>query len=274
MADKGDGRTYALGHTAQELRRLSTQAKLIDPITRHFLLEAGVGKGARVLDVGSGAGDVAILAADLVGPTGEVVGSDPAAVAVAAARTRAAARSLSHVSFRDGDPADMEFETPFDAIVGRYVLQFIPDPVAALRKLARHVRPGGVIVFHELDWDGARSSPIAPTYERCCRWIAQTLERSGAETHMGVKLHSIFVSAGLPPPTLELRSVIGSGPARFEAIRLVTDLVGTLLPAMERLGIASAEEIDLATIADRIMRESASGNAIIGRSEVGAWAHL
>jgi hypothetical protein len=62
---------YTLGHTDAELKRPTTQARLIDPITRRFLLSAGIREGMRVLDVGSGAGDVAILLADLVGHKGE-----------------------------------------------------------------------------------------------------------------------------------------------------------------------------------------------------------
>jgi hypothetical protein len=168
----------------------------------------------------------------------------------------------------------MEFEKPFDAIIGRYVLQFMPDPAAALRKLVRHLRPRGIVVFHELDWDGARSAPPVPTYDRCCRWIAQTLQHSGAETHMGVRLQSVFVAAELPPPIMQLRAVIRAGSGRLEVVHLVTDLVETLLPAMERLGIATAAQVNLANLADRIMTESQSDNAIIGRAEVGAWTRI
>jgi tRNA A58 N-methylase Trm61 len=63
---------YVLGHSDVELKRLATQARLIDPITRRFLVSAGIREGMRVLDVGSGAGDVAVLLAGLVGPSGEV----------------------------------------------------------------------------------------------------------------------------------------------------------------------------------------------------------
>ena len=68
---------YILGHSAQELARLNAQARLVEPITRRFFQEAGIGAGMRVLDVGSGAGDVALLAAELVGSSGTVVGVDP-----------------------------------------------------------------------------------------------------------------------------------------------------------------------------------------------------
>lgn len=58
---------YVLGHSDDELNRLAVQARLIEPITRRFFVEAGICAGMSVLDVGSGAGDVSFLIADLVG---------------------------------------------------------------------------------------------------------------------------------------------------------------------------------------------------------------
>ena len=118
---------YALGHSDRELERLRAQERLVGPATRQFFGEAGIDTGMRVLDVGSGAGDTAFLAADLVGETGEVIGTDKAAAAVVAATARAKARSLRNVSFREGDPGEMTFDRPFDAVVGRYVLLFQAD---------------------------------------------------------------------------------------------------------------------------------------------------
>ena len=62
---------YPLGHTDAELKRLATQARLIDPITRRYLVSAGITEGMRVLDVGSGAGDVAILLGASSAPQGK-----------------------------------------------------------------------------------------------------------------------------------------------------------------------------------------------------------
>ena len=93
---------YALGHSDRELDRLSAQARLIDPITRQFFREAGIAPGMRVLDVGSGAGDVAFLLAELVGDSGDVVGVDRAPGALAVARARADADSRRNVSFLRG----------------------------------------------------------------------------------------------------------------------------------------------------------------------------
>jgi ubiquinone/menaquinone biosynthesis C-methylase UbiE len=64
---------YPLGHTDAEHERLIRQAARVAPITERFFREAGIGPGQRVLDLGSGVGDVAMLVARMVGPSGEVV---------------------------------------------------------------------------------------------------------------------------------------------------------------------------------------------------------
>jgi SAM-dependent methyltransferase len=273
----GAGRTipYGLGHSDREIERLSKQARAVDPITRAFFRAAGLVPGMRVLDVGSGAGDVAFLAAELVGEAGEVIGVDRAPAALAAARTRAAARALHQASFREGDPTGMAFERPFDAVVGRYFLMCQPDPAAALRALARHLRPGGVVVFHEPDWTGTRSFPPAPTYDRCCRWIVETFRLLGTDMEMGVKLHAAFVAAGLPAPAMRLEAIIAGGADSPERLDVVPDIVGSLLPTMERLGVAAAAEVGIETLAGRVRDEVATGGGVVvGRSEVGAWSRV
>jgi SAM-dependent methyltransferase len=266
-------RDYALGHSDAELDRLAVQARLVDPITRGFFRDAGIVPGMRVLDVGSGVGDVAFLAAGLVGDTGEVVGVDRAPAALVTARERADAMSLRHVSFREGDPADMAFEQPFDAVVGRYVLMFQREPTTMLKKLVAHLRPGGIVVFHEPDWNSARSFPPVPTYDRCCRWIVDTLRLSGADPRMGIKLHATFVAAGLPPPSMRLESVIGGGANSSDQVHFKTDLARTLVPEMERLSVATAREVDAQTLAERVLNEIiGSASVIVGRSEIGAWS--
>jgi len=264
---------YVLGHSDREIARLKAQARVIDPITRRFFREAGIGPGMRVLDVGSGAGDVAFLAADLVGESGEVVGADRVPEALQAARTRAASHGRRNVTFHEGDPAAMSFERPFDAVLGRYVLQFQKDPAAMLRKLAAHVRPGGVVVFHEIDWGGVASVPPVPTYDRCCRWVMETLRLHATERRMGTKLHPTFVAAGLPPPSLRLEAVIGGGANSVDVLQLVADLVPTLLAEMERLGVTTAAEADVGTLVERMRSEAiASSSVIVGHYQIAAWA--
>src|ERR1700722_3576073 len=67
---------YILGHSPEEISRLMLQATLLHPFTERLMKNAEIGPGMRVLDLGCGAGDVSMLAAELVGPSGSVVGID------------------------------------------------------------------------------------------------------------------------------------------------------------------------------------------------------
>jgi SAM-dependent methyltransferase len=270
-----EGRTYALGHSERELERLRVQASLIEPITRRFFVDAGIGAGMRVLDVGSGAGDVAFLVAELVGETGKVVGVDRVPAPLITARQRARARAVTNVSFLDGDPTEMSFDQRFDAVVGRYVLMYQPDPSATIRTLVTHLRPGAVVVFHEPYRDGIRSFPPVPSYDRAWQLVDETLRRTGGDTTMGIKLHAAFVGAGLAPPSMRLESIIAGGASCSDHLHLEVDPVAALLPEMERLGIATADEVDAETMAERVLAEAiATESVIVGRAEVAAWTRV
>jgi SAM-dependent methyltransferase len=275
MVEPVDDPAYVLGHSEPELQRLRRQALLIEPATRRFLGEGGVAGGMRVLDVGSGAGDVAFLVADLVGETGEVIGTDKSPAAVAAARACAQERGLRHVSFREGDPAHMSFEQPFDAVVGRYVLLFQSDASAMVRRLLQHLRPGGLVLFHEPDWQRARSIPSVAIYDSCCRWLQQTFARAGTDTNMAGRLYKTLLGAGLANPTMRMQTFIGGGAQCADYLQAVADLVGSMLPSIVQSGVASAAEVNQATLAERMQQEVIRREClIIGRSEIGAWARL
>src|SRR5262249_3005297 len=153
-----------------------------------------------------------------------------------------------NVSFHEGDPAGMAFDQPFDAAIGRFVLQFQPDPAAMLRSLAAHLRPGGIVVFHEPDWQSACSYPAVPTYDLCCAWVVDALRSSGADTRMGIKLYSTFLAAGLAAPSLRVEAVVGGGAAGSDALRLVADLAETLSPVIRRLGYPIPDGADGETL--------------------------
>src|SRR5262249_9267562 len=181
---------------------------------------------------------------------------------------------LRNVSFVEGDLSDLQFDETFDAALGRYILMFQPDPVAALRALVRHVRPNGIAVFHEPDWDGSRSSPRVPPYDDSCRWILETIEKNGVDGHMGAKLHATFMAAGLPAPSLGLEALMGGG-EDDERIRFVTEIVGTLHESIVAAGVATAVEIDLETLPQRIAAQAiAKGAILVCRSEIGAWSRV
>lgn len=274
--DKGNmNLPYVLGHSDHELNRLRAQARFLEPDTRQFLRDAGIKRGMRVLDVGSGAGEVAFLAAELVGEDGIMLGTDKAPVAVAAATQAAQERGFRNIQFLEGNPAEMMFETRFDAVIGRYVLPFQDDPSAMLRGLARHLVQGGLLIFHEPDWTFVRSFPPAPLYDRACGWIADTTRLSGQSWNFMEKAHTIFVGADLPAPTMRMHTFIASDFNVREWLMGVGDIVESLLPAMVRLGVATAEDVNIRTFRDRLLQDVTSNRSVIvGRSEIGIWTTI
>jgi SAM-dependent methyltransferase len=104
--------------------------------------------GQRVLDVASGTGEPALEAAARVAPGGSVLGTDFVAEMLDLAREKAAQRGLHNVEFRlsDGELLDVPAAS-FDAATMRFGLMFMPDPVAALTRMHRALKPGGSVVL-------------------------------------------------------------------------------------------------------------------------------
>jgi len=265
---------YAFADRALEQRRLASQAEILDPLTERVFRTAGLGKGMRVLDLGSGAGDVAMLAARLVGPEGEVVGveRDPEGVALATARVTQA--GLGNVRFIQGDAQTLDgIANGFDAAVGRLILMYLPDPAAALRRAAGLVRPGGLICFHECDLTYDWAAPMTPLWTQIRACCMATIERGKIPPRMGLSLYSTFIAAGLPPPELRLECAVGGGdkaPAWAWA-----NVMRGLVPLMERLGITTAAELQPDTLAERLLDELRHAQGIvISPPMIGAWARL
>jgi SAM-dependent methyltransferase len=114
---------------------------------------ADLATGERVLDVGCGGGDVALAAAQAVGPDGAVLGVDLSAEELDVARVRAAQRGVDNVEFREADAStgDLGPQT-HDVLTSRFGVMFFTDPVAAFTHLRSAVRPGGRLAF--VCWQG------------------------------------------------------------------------------------------------------------------------
>ena len=133
MTDQNSQPQYTMGRSDEETERLIEQSRLFEPITRRFLTSAGIREGMRVLDIGSGAGDVSLIAAELVGPDGEVVGVDMNPEILETARERVRVAGYGNVEFVAGDAQTLELGGRFDALVGRLVLMYLPDPIPVLK---------------------------------------------------------------------------------------------------------------------------------------------
>ena len=263
---------YVLGDAECELRRLVSQSRLIGDMTEQVMQRAGIKTGMNVLDCGCGVGDVSFLTARLVGSAGRVLGIDRSVAGINRARERAAEAGLPNVSFEVVDDlARFRARTPFDAVVGRLILMYLREPAAILSHFARQVRPGGLIVFQELVLSMCRSEPSCPLVEKCRVWVHDTFVQAGADVDMGWKLFATFQRAGLPSPEMFLGSPVGAGPDS-PMYRHIAETVRSLLPMMEHYGVASAEEVMVDNLADRLRMEmTAAGTVCATPCLIGAW---
>lgn len=246
-------------------------AESANAMTERLLTDAGIGPGMRVLDLGCGSGDVSFLLAKLVGEGGQVLGIDVDTKQLIAAHERARSQNFSNVFFVQGDfSGPLPEPAPFDAIVGRRVLMYLPSPVQVIRRVAASLRPGGIMVFQESDSTmvPGRLEPL-PLHERVHGWIWQTVEREGADIHMGFHLPSVLEQAGLSVEHVRAEAVIQGQNTHYP----LATIVRAMLPRILKQGVASESDIDIETLEQHLAAERIAANSVyVSDMAFGAWA--
>ena len=264
-----DTNAYPLSSDEFEQERLVRQAAWTAPHTERLFRLAGIGPGQRVLELGSGVGDVSLILARLVGESGEVVGVERAPRSIARASARMRELGLTQVRYVQADVLSLPEEQLFDAGVGRYILMYMKDPAAVLRDVARHVRPGGVIAFLDTSFRTfLEACEDLPLWREAAKVMTEAFRRSGANTEMGAQLREAFVGAGLPEPETETYTLTGTE-------RWMSDCLISLRPQIDVLGIPAGHLGDLNTLQQRLMDELAfQGHSLPPPEMMGAWARV
>ena len=268
---------YPFQSSDDERKRLIAQGESVAPLTRRLFERAGITTGMRVLDIGSGSGDVALLAAELVGPTGDVTGIDRDPAQVAYAEQRAKTRGLANVHFVAGDFREIEVTPAVDAIVGRLVLMYAASPLDAIGRALRNLKSGGVIALQEsiIDYDGpVFIEPLDCLAAKAAEWFRAGFKHAGVRSRMGMRLFGLMRKAGLAPSTeIDMLVPIQQGPegALFSALASV---VRSQIPAIVASGVATEAEIDIETLEKRMIAD-APADGVVGYfnlGHVGVWA--
>jgi len=264
---------YFLGHSDAEIRRLQTQAAILRPITERLLLCAGIQPRMRVLDLGSGAGDVAMLAAELVGPSGSVVGIDRNPQVLSIATQRARTCGLQHLAFREASAETFVDNAGFDLVVGRYVLIHQTDPATFLRSAAKLAKPGGTIALHELRLrDACRSIPQVPLWDLIDTLLRLAFSTAVPHYDAGDRLIQHFADAELPEPKLFCETHI-LGTSDRPHYEWVVDTLRSVLPQLRRIGIVPEEFMEMATLEGRLREAIVRAHSqVAGPPQICAWA--
>jgi ubiquinone/menaquinone biosynthesis C-methylase UbiE len=202
-----------------------------------------------------------MLAAHIVGPSGSVIGIERDVRTIRRAQTRVAEAGIINVEFLQRDLDEYAPDGVFDALVGRYVLQFLPKPAATLRSVAKAVIPGGIVAFQEGSWAPflALSSHL-PLWSAAVSLLYEAGLRSGVHLEMGPGLFALFQDAGLPAPRMRLVMELGSDP---DFTRWLSDSLKSVLPKIESHGLSYGAIGDFNTLQDRLDREVTESGTVV-----------
>ena len=266
---------YILGHSQDEISRLMRQAAILRPFTERLLRNAKIEPGMRVLDLGCGAGDASMLAAELVGPSGSVIGIDRNPQVIALASSRAQAAGLGQITFKNV-PLDAFTESElFDCVIGRYVLVHQADPVDFLRRAARLARPGGMIALHEVDLAGSFSSrPRVWRWDASGNLILAALQEVLPHFDAANRLIEHFCDAGLPVPNL-FREILVSGGVNSPLYEWLADTMRSVWPQLVEMGLATETAKPAETLASKVRSAVVDARSQIEfPAQVCAWATI
>jgi len=222
-------------------------------ITRRLIKDAGIIEGMRVLDLGCGKGDVSLLLAKVVGPSGEVVGIDRNEKALDIARTRVTSEKLANVEFLTVDLSKPLPEMGiYDVVIGRRVLMYLSNPVDVLLKIAGVLKKNGMIAFQEIDATVSASAiKRFPLHEKVTKWIWNTIEKEGANINIGFTLPSLLQESGFAVGNIKAEANVQGQKSHGSLFTVVS----AISPRISAHGVASKTEIDIDTLEQRLKDE-------------------
>ena len=252
---------YVLGSDDAEIQRLQTQAVIIAEPTALLFARGGIQPGMRVLDLGSGPGDVSFQVAEMVGPEGSVVGVEQDEAQIAVATERRDRLELSNVDFRQGDARSFVDEEAFDAAVCRLLLMHLPDAADVLAHQRQNLRPGGVFVAVDYDMGGARALPEVELYSRVRDWLRAGFDHANVDPFVGMRLIAILGEAGYDDVgALGLQSYWA--PENAQAASYVVGVVRAMKDSIVASGAATEEELALDTLEQRLAEALLASKAV------------
>ena len=145
-------------------------------------------------------------------------------------------------------------------MIGRLVLLYLGDQVGGIKAFRNYLKPGGLVYFQEFCVPGVRSVPPVQTYQEARHYSEESFARAKITLYTGMHLTRLFGEAGLPAPSMLGMSRVESGPDS-PAYEYMAQTVRSLLPLIEKTGVATAAEIQIDTLASRMREETLASNA-------------
>jgi len=213
----------------------------------HRCLAALLSPGISVLDVGCGTGAITKDIADAVGPAGMVVGADRDRGLIERARVHCASRP--NLRFEEGDATSLSFDSQFEIVTAARALQWIADPMAALRCMKRAAKPGGVLVVLDYnhtrnEWEPTPPAEFVAFYSTFLAWR----QSNGWDNEMADHCPALFEHLGLDEirTSDEDQTTVRSDADFTEKTALWSDVIDNLGATLQSAGVCDASLLEAA----------------------------
>ena len=236
---------YILATGGKDIKRLALLHEVYGPGTEALLRRVGLRDGMRVVEIGSGSGNIACWVAQQVAPSGSVMAIDISPEQIEVARQQARRLNLRNIDFQVADAYSPRLpEASFDIVYCRLVLMHLTRPEAGLAAMRSLARPGGHVVCEEMDLGCWICDPPANAMTRFFALNSALGERRGENFCLGASLHRLFREVGFARPEVGTNFTLA---LRGEQKRLLGMTFAEFGPELVREGLASQEEVDRVT---------------------------
>jgi ubiquinone/menaquinone biosynthesis C-methylase UbiE len=211
--------------------------------TSALLKRAGVRTGMRGIDVGCGGGTVTIELAQMTAPDGLITGIDMDAVKLDLAREEASRRRIDNVEFRTADVNAWDEPATYDLVYSRFLLQHLTARTELVARMWDAVRPGGVLIVEDADFDGWACHPPNAGFDFFVRTYCEALRRRGGDPTAGRQLFEYFVRCGIPTPEMRVVETVDHA---GDTKAMAWSTLDATQEAIVAAGVASAEDVGAA----------------------------
>jgi SAM-dependent methyltransferase len=234
------GDKYVLPTGASDAARLDVIHEVYAPVSLRGIEAAGIGEARRAADIGCGTGTMSRMMAERMGDGAVVDAIDISEDQVAVARGTAATPGAAEIRYAVASAYEPGLpEGQYDVVFVRLVLCHLKDRAAAMRSMARLLRPGGRLVAVDMDVYSTRGLPAGDAYPRFLQLIRKLESVLGTNYEAGHELPDLFRGAALTTSFFRAdQPIYGSGPGKA----LWERTWRSALPNMVKAGVTTMEE--------------------------------